>query len=294
MSLISKMFGQMNSAQEKMLGPNYNYSKFIKNPDEMGINSKGSLPTLVNNMKGMKSYVDLMLTGKSSANKKGKDTILGSKFFLETGSKCIDYQTQKEVDRSLYISNTPSGVIPGLSDMTGFKASEFKGLVPGMIQNVNAINPMKLFRIFQMSLKPQCAKVRLPVIDGDHNTSTQTGYIPLIELEDLANDDDTYKKYISKNMQDKINEIKSGNTEGLTLNEKTMMESQLGYLMYLRMKLSNPQEQQQIINEHNKLLKEFKVLSNEQNEDIIQNIMLTIMTLVLVYVTFVFMNKHGR
>lgn len=292
--MLSQIFGNFTGGD----APDYNYTKFIKNPQELGINSKGSLPTLANNIKGMKAYIDMLLVGKSSANKLGKDVILGSKYFMETGTKCVDYMTGKEVDRNLYISNTPSGVIPGLTDMTGFKASEFKGLVPGMVQNINAINPMKLFRVFQMSLKPKCAKVSLPVIDENHKQGKKSGYVPLLELEELANEDDSYKKYLTSSMMKEIESIKSKDTEGMTANEKLEKESKLGYLMYLRMRLSGGdiEEQQKIIDEHNKILKDFKAIQdNYHNEySMYENIMLVLMTLILLYITFHILHKLGR
>lgn len=298
MSTISKIFSGFNDAQENLLGPDYNYANFIKNPSEMGINSKGTLPTLKNNMKGLRSYIDILLTGKSEANKLGNDKILGSKFFLSTGAKCIDYKTNEEVPRSLYISNTPSGFIPGLSNMTGFKASEFKGLIPGMLQNVNAINPMKLFKVFSMSLKPKCAKVNLPVIDGEHNETYEEKYIPLLELEELANEDSTYDKYLTRDIKDTIEKIKNGAEEGLTSYDLDKLQHELGYLMYLRenLKSSNPEKQQHILIEHNNMLNTLGLKDTTQNDDysISHNIMLVLFTIISVYILFKVMNKMGR
>ena len=41
---------------ETGLGPTYNYVKFIKNPNEMGMSDSGKMKVLTRNIKGLKAY----------------------------------------------------------------------------------------------------------------------------------------------------------------------------------------------------------------------------------------------
>jgi hypothetical protein len=308
---------------ETGLGPTYNYVKFIKNPNEMGMSDSGKMKVLTQNIKGLKAYVDMMVTGKSEANKKGRKEILGSKFFIETGAKCVDYENKDELDRHLYISNTASGVIPGISDITGFKATSFRGLVPGMVQNMNALNPVKLFRAFKMGSNPLCASVSLPVIDENHSKSTKTGNIPLMELDDLMNSDERYKKIIPKKIKEAIDKMKieeeqkaikdsDKNDEKNETEKNEKKESmrsyqnattELGYLMYLRQRLSSNdiQEQQRVLKEHSDILSMLQentlssitpqALRNMDYYDWMNYLMTTIFTLISVYIVIRLLQK---
>ena len=294
MSSINDVIAKGNKGQREMLGPDYNYIKFIKNPAELGMASRGTMPQLATNMKGLKSYVDMLLTGNSRANKKGNNEILGSKFFLSTGGSCIDYETGEEKERHLYISNTPSGVIPGLTDVTGFKMDDFRGLVPGMVQNINSLNPIKLFRAFRMASKPQCATVRLPTIDENHNKGSQEGNVPLMELEELANGDDSYKQYLTESMRVKLDEIYNNmdtSEEGMMSNRN--VETQLGYLMYQRMEnAKTDEEREKIALEHKELMGELSSGYYEDTEvSIAENALYVVYTMLLCYIMFKLMNK---
>ena len=52
---------------EEYVGPEYNYGKFIKNPEEMNMSTKGTMLQLANNMIGITAYSDLLVSGNSKA-----------------------------------------------------------------------------------------------------------------------------------------------------------------------------------------------------------------------------------
>jgi len=120
--------------EEKLLGPDYPYYKYVATPAETGITSKGTLSATSNDIAGLINYVELLITGKGKANKGGGQP-LGDKFFLKTGGQCKDIQSGKLVDRYLYINNQPDGSIPFISSGAGVKYIYFEGLVPGIIED---------------------------------------------------------------------------------------------------------------------------------------------------------------
>lgn len=82
-----------------LIGPSYDYWKSIKQPSEMGMSPGFSLGALANNVDGLLSYVEVLISGTGNASVTGKP--LGNKFFLETTGKCSETtaaQWKKERD----------------------------------------------------------------------------------------------------------------------------------------------------------------------------------------------------
>ena len=147
-------------------GPDYKYQDFIKSTDEMGMSGEGTFTALGNDIAGMISYSQLLIEGGGKARKGGP---LGNKFFVKTGTKC---QPSKKVDgkwepikdasgnnstasRYLWLDNTTKGKLPFISGK-----SPFKGLVPGMIENLGALNPMGIMAGMVEGSTPPCTKIR--------------------------------------------------------------------------------------------------------------------------------------
>ena len=79
--------------------PAYPYSDYVKTPKEMGMGTKGNLHTLGKDIKGLKSYIALLIDGKSHASKAPHGKPLGNKFFLKTGKTCTDEKTGELQDQ---------------------------------------------------------------------------------------------------------------------------------------------------------------------------------------------------
>jgi hypothetical protein len=161
----------------------YPYYKYIKAPTAIGMSDKGSLSQMGKNITGLISYVDLLVSGKSKASTTGRP--LGNKFFLETGGKCIDKSTNEEVDRYVYINNVPMGNIPLISSGAGVNFSEFKGLIPGTISNLNAFDPSALMRSFLEGSKPDCQEITMETIDIYNNKSTESHFVTTIDVNNM-------------------------------------------------------------------------------------------------------------
>jgi len=161
----------------------YNYSKYIKTPKEMGITVGDSLSNVENGVAGIFSYVKLLVEGTSNASKTGKP--LGNKYFLETSENCINQYTNEKVKRSLYFDNVPTGTLGILKD-TGNEFSEFKGLVPGAIENVMAIGKIDFFSAFTDVGIPKCLPIKLKTIDINNKKGSDTHYVTLSDIEAIS------------------------------------------------------------------------------------------------------------
>lgn len=166
-----------------LLGPVYPYYKYVKPPSKLGMSSKGSLSQIGKNVDGLVEYVSLLVSGKSKASSTGKP--LGNKFFLNTGAKCTDPDTNEETERYVYINNVPMGNIPLISAGAGVNFTEFRGLIPGTLSNLNALNPAGLLRAFTSGASPECQPLTMETIDVENRRSTETQYVALTDVRGM-------------------------------------------------------------------------------------------------------------
>lgn len=171
---FEKVKGGAEKMGEQFVGPHYNYVEYIKSPEEQGMSDKGDLGVLAKDIAGLVSYGDLLIQGKGNA-KVGR-AALGNRFFLATGAKCKPHNDPtSSVARYIYINNSPTGQIPFLPG----KSNIFKGLLPGMIENLGAFNPMKLMQGMAQTGDPLCTEMTAPVTKGG---GTETHYVALSDL----------------------------------------------------------------------------------------------------------------
>jgi hypothetical protein len=178
-----------DGGKDSMMGPDYAYYNFIKEPSAIGMSDKGSLKQMGKNIDGLIGYVDLLVSGKSKASATGQP--LGNKFFLKTGGKCMDNSVVSEegggveVDRYIYINNVPLGNVPFISSGAGVNFTEFRGLIPGTISNLNAFNPMGLMRAFLSGSKPDCQEITMETIDSYNNKSTESHFVTTVDAKSM-------------------------------------------------------------------------------------------------------------
>jgi hypothetical protein len=182
-NLFQEVLTNAKATEEKYIGPDYPYYKYIKTPSEIGMTDEGSLKALGKDIDGLTSYVELLVSGQGNASATGQP--LGNKFFLQTGGKCRDKATGQDVDRFIYINNVPTGNIPFISNGIGVNFSEFKGLIPGTISNLNAFNPMEMFGAFLAGSKPDCQEITMETIDIYNNKSTESHFVTLVDIQNM-------------------------------------------------------------------------------------------------------------
>ena len=182
-NIFDAVMSNANEVQDKLLGPTYPYYKNIKTPSELGMTDNGSLSALASDINGLINYMSVLVEGKSNASVTGGP--LGNKFFLKTGAKCKDVATNNEEDRYIYVDNVPEGNIPFLSQGTGVNFSEFKGLIPGSMGNLNALNPFAILQSFMSGSTPDCQELTMQTIDINNNKSTETHFVTLVDIQNM-------------------------------------------------------------------------------------------------------------
>jgi hypothetical protein len=191
-NLFQEVLDDAQGVEEKLLGPTYPYYKNIKMPNEIGMSDKGSIQQMAKDIDGLIQYVELLVSGNSNASSTGGP--LGNRFFLKTGAKCAaidsctdpnDISTCNQVDRYIYVDNVPQGNIPFISNGLGVNFSEFKGLIPGAMGNLNVLNPFAIMKAFLSGSNPPCQPLTMETIDTNNNKSSETNYVTLVDISNM-------------------------------------------------------------------------------------------------------------
>ena len=191
---FSKVAGGTENLQKDFLGETYPYHKNINTPAALGMSSKGNMGALARDIAGIVNYTEVLVSGKGRGSKTGRP--LGNKFFLKTGGSCepkgyiksngkvVEKGEGNSTTRFVYINNQPDGSIPFISSGSGANFSDFRGLIPGIIGNIGAINPVEIMGGFTEKGTPPCYKVTFPTIDAKNRRGSQSEYV---SKSDLAN-----------------------------------------------------------------------------------------------------------
>jgi len=119
---------------DEYIGPTYNYAKKIKTPKKLKVTDKPTLFALPDDFKAVKHYVETLAKGNPP---------LGDRFFVKSGkcSKDGSVPECQEEDRWIFVNNVSTGRVP----CTDYK-SKYKGLIPGMIEDIMYVNPYEIFK----------------------------------------------------------------------------------------------------------------------------------------------------
>jgi len=191
-NLFEQVLTNAKSVEEKLLGPDYPYYKNIRTPSEIGMSDNGTIQQMAKNIDGLIQYVEVLVTGNSRASTTGGP--LGNKFFLQTGAKCAavdkcadpnDPSTCEKTTRYIYVNNIPQGNIPFISSGLGVNFSEFKGLVPGAMGNLNVLNPFGIMQAFLSGSTPPCQELTMQTISVDNVSSSETHYVTVTDIQNM-------------------------------------------------------------------------------------------------------------
>jgi hypothetical protein len=177
-SIFKDVLKGVDNVEKDFLGEDYDYTKFIKSPSQLGVTGNGSLDALGKDIGSMTEYIDTLVFG-GGASTTGKP--LGSKFFMKTGGQCKDVKTGKLVPRSVYINNVPENMAVGKFDI----GNTFRGLIPGIVDNMLDINPVAMMGAFMEGSEPKCQEMKLEVIDSNNRSSMKSGYLTLTDINEL-------------------------------------------------------------------------------------------------------------
>jgi len=182
-NIFQEVLKDASGLEEKLLGPTYPYYKNIRTPGQIGMSDSGSLDALGRDVNGLINYIQFLVQGNSNVSTTGQP--LGNKFFLKTGAKCLAKDTGKEVDRYIYVNNVPDGTIPIVSQGLGVNFSQFRGLIPGAIGNLNVLNPYTIMQSFMVGSTPSCQKITMETINNNNNRYNETQYVTLVDIQNM-------------------------------------------------------------------------------------------------------------
>ena len=183
-NFFKEIVNDLDSVEQDLLGPDYQYWKQIKQPAQLGMSKSGNLSALAGDVVAMVDYVELLIAGGGNAsNYPGP---LGDRFFLRTGAQCTDVASGKKVHRSIYVDNVPSGHIPFISGALGENFQMLEGILPGTIFGIANINPLAIFQAFMSGTDPSCQAITLPVRDVNNINSTQTEFLTNPDIKNIS------------------------------------------------------------------------------------------------------------
>ena len=191
-NLFQEVLQDAKGVEDRLLGPTYPYYKNIKTPTQIGMSDKGTIQQTGKDIDGLIEYVELLVSGKSTASKTGNP--LGNKFFLQTGAKCAatdqcsstgDSSSCEQVTRYIYIDNVPDGSIPFISSGMGVNFTDLRGLIPGAMGNLEVLNPFNILRAFVSGGTPPCQEITMQTIDSNNNKSSETHYVTLTDIRSM-------------------------------------------------------------------------------------------------------------
>jgi hypothetical protein len=175
---MSNSFLQVAGSDSSQLYP---YWSNIKTPEELGMGTDGN--KIGEDIMGLIAYTEVLATGDSAASKTGGP--LGNKYFLKSGAQCKPNGNDDLVDRYIYINNVPSGNIPFISSGLGTNFKAARGLIPGAMSNLNAINPFAMLSAFTSGATPECQKLTMETIDVNNNHSTEEHYVAISDIKGM-------------------------------------------------------------------------------------------------------------
>ena len=174
----NSLWGTLGStgASDSVMGPAYSYIDHIATPSSKGVGTDGTMSQLGTNLNGITDYVKYMISGPA----------LGNQYFVNTGGMCTAPDGSSQ-ERSNYINNISSGtnLLPeSMRQELGSLTSDFNGLVPGMLEDIEGLNPVSMFTALAADSTPSCECYTCPVGDGTQsrflNTSMSPDYDPTI------------------------------------------------------------------------------------------------------------------
>jgi len=145
-------------ASTDILGPAYSYSDNIPGPGSLGVGSDGSFGQLFTNLGAANQYIKIMITG---------DPQLGNAYYINTGGTCTapDGSTQSRLN---FINNVSTGkdLVPqGLNELS-FLSSNLNGLIPGVVGDIEGLDPLYLFSAMTADGTPGCSCYSCPTTTG--------------------------------------------------------------------------------------------------------------------------------
>lgn len=148
-ALQNEALDNLEASKKAMSDQNYSYISAIPDPASKGVGDQGSFGQVSRNIGAAFDYVKTLGFG---------DEAYGDSYFLNTGGTCISPSGTLE-NRYNYIDNRPTN-----------KPVIGRSLVSGVLDDINGMNPIQLFKAVKSSGTPACQKYKCDVtnrVNGD-------------------------------------------------------------------------------------------------------------------------------
>jgi hypothetical protein len=136
-SLWSDLSKGASNVQTDLMGPAYSYADHIPQPGDLGVGSSPTFDQLGKNTSAVGTYVGTMISSGPQ----------GNQFFVNTGGTCTAPDGSLQ-SRHNYINNVASG------------------LIPGVVGDIEGLNPMFLLNSLTSGSSPACSCYQCPVSSG--------------------------------------------------------------------------------------------------------------------------------
>lgn len=160
---------------------NYNYSRFIESPLELSTVNTLTGEEISDNMK-IREYVGALISGDSNALTASP---LGNAYFMDTNSQCINTDTGDLENRFVFMSNITYTEVPFPIGFMGFNFNETKGLLPGIIDNINQINDIDLQSSLVGGEIPECRNITMQTVNSNNNVNNESQFVALTDIEEI-------------------------------------------------------------------------------------------------------------
>jgi hypothetical protein len=164
-----------------LLGPDYSFADNVPLPGQVGVRDGDDLGSVIDSVKAIGYYVDMIGFGESSSGLSrgvgpgGGPKALGVRTWMKTGLKCSN-----GADMWMYLDGVPKGNALGQRISDGLRSAGLpgmRGLAPGIMEDAqSALNPIPIVKTIFGTGFPQCRLDTQPVGDQDGNIqNTGTG-----------------------------------------------------------------------------------------------------------------------
>jgi len=156
--------------------PSYDYGAAVPMPTDINVKSGDSMESVMNAVKGMAYYTDVIGFGQSSSalTSDMEFSPLGINYFMPSYTKCPNGATMWK-----YVTGIPQGNALGDTVKKAFEKQGFpalKGLAPGMVEDAKvALNPSPYIQAIIGDPYPDCQQATLQVGDAKGNISAPDG-----------------------------------------------------------------------------------------------------------------------
>jgi len=151
----NSIWANLDNSETELVGPSYSYADSITGPSSLGVGSDGSFSQLDSNANAIAYYVDALITGNPP---------LGNQYFVNTGGVCSAPDGTLQ-PRYNYINNIASGsaALPAAMSELG---TDFNGLIPGVVDDIEGLNPLHMFSALVADANPPCVCMSCPTSTG--------------------------------------------------------------------------------------------------------------------------------